>query len=205
MSNSSSTYYAWVIALLAAGGALLLSRRGSNPPSLLGNETIYYPNLDMKQNLRLPLGYRNNNPLNIDYYNSKGQKANNWKGLVGVGEDGRFCLFQDLAYGYRAALVLLRGDGYIRGGLNTIRKIITKFAPENENNTAGYISRVSQQTGIDPDEQIARNDKDKLTRIVYAMSIVENGTIGPKPWQENIKEIYNLPNMEIINEAWSII
>lgn len=204
MSNTSK-YYAWAIALAAVGGAILLGRRKSSLPSLMDGETIYYSDADMKQNPKLPLGYRNNNPLNIDYYNSKGQKANNWKGLVGVGEDGRFCLFQDLVYGYRAALVLLRGTGYIGKGLDTIRKIITKFAPENENNTAGYIARVSQQTGIDPDEPIARNDKDKLTRIVYAMSIVENGTIGPKPWQENIKEVYNLPNMDIINEAWRIL
>lgn len=188
---------------MAVGGAwLLLNRRKSYPPSVL-EEKIYYPEFDMLNNSKLPRGYRNNNPLNIDYYNSSGQKANDWKGQIGVEPEGRFSQFRDLVYGYRAALVLLRGKGYINGGRDTIRMIITKFAPNNENYTDSYIANVSRMTGINPDEKISLNDKDKLTRIVYAMSIIENGTKDKDG--KDIQATYGLPDMDLINLAWEII
>ena len=123
--------------------------------------------------------------------------------VFGVYIDGTFEQFIDMVHGYRAALVLLRGKGYINGGINTIRKIISKFAPANENYTAGYIDDVSRLTGIDPDAVLSRNDKDKLTRIVYAMSIVENGYKDKNG--NDLKATYNLPNMDIINEGWDKI
>lgn len=190
------------IAFLAIGGAWLLNRRKSESQSLLNGETYYYPDVDMEQNEKLPLGYRSNNPLNIRYV-----AGQNWKGKVtppAVGKYGTYERFRDLVYGYRAALVLLRGDGYINKGINTIRKIITKFAPaEDHNHTENYIVNVSKLTGIDPDVVIARNDKDKLTKIVYAMSICENGYKDEDG--NDIKTTYGLPNMEIINEAWGIL
>lgn len=190
------------IAMIAIGGAWLLNRRKSESPSLLNGDTYYYSELDMKDNERLPLGYRSNNPLNIRYV-----AGQNWKGKVtppAVGKYGTYERFRDLVYGYRAALVLLRGDGYINKGINTIRKIITKFAPaEDHNYTENYIANVSKLTGIDPDVVIARNDKDKLTKIVYAMSICENGYKDKDG--NDIKTTYGLPNMEIINDAWGIL
>lgn len=191
--------------MMAIGGVWLLNRRKSESPSLLNGDTYYYPEFDMENmetNDKLPFGYRNNNPLNIRYY-----AGNNWKGKVlppATGKYGLYERFTDLVYGYRAALTLLRGDGYIRKGLNTIRKIITKFAPEDDHNyTADYIANVSKLTGIDPDEVIARNDRDKLTKIVYAMSISENGYKDSAG--NDIKQTYGLPNMDIINEAWRIL
>ena len=202
MEKDTSKYLLLAAAIFAFGGYMLLRREDSSIPTLLG-EKIYYPELDMLNNSKLPRGYRNNNPLNIDYYNAYGQRANDWKGQIGVEPEGRFSQFRDLVYGYRAALVLLRGKGYINGGNDTIRKMISKFAPNNENYTDGYITNVSRMTGINPDEQISRNDRDKLTRIVYAMSIFENGTKDKDG--NDIQSTYGLPNMDIINEAWEII
>lgn len=197
MAKQSSNI-AWGITLAAIAGAYYLWRRGQNgyAPSLLTTKT-YYPEYDMETNELLPSGYRNNNPVNIRI------SANNWSGKISPNTDGEFEQFIDMVHGYRAALVLLRGKGYINGGLNTIRKMITKFAPANENYTAGYIADVSKMTGIDPDAVISRNDKDALTRIVYAMSIVENGYKDKN--KNNIKQTYGLPDMNIINQAWSIM
>lgn len=194
MSKRLSTYSAWVVAIAAVAGGIWLLRRGRNSTPTLVKE------YDMRTNTKLPRGYRNNNPLNI-------RKSNEaWKGKVYIGNsDGTFEQFYDMAYGYRAALVLLRGPGYIGKGLNTIEKIITKFAPPEENDTAGYIADVSRMTGIPKDQVISRNDKDALTAIVYAMSICENGTKEVKPYSGNLKELYNLPNMEIINQGWELI
>ena len=156
----------------------------------------------MEDNEKLPLGYRSNNPLNIRY-----NAGNNWKGKVtppAVGKYGAYERFRDLAHGYRAALVLLRNNAYIRGGYDTIRKIITKWAPEGDHNyTANYIANVSKLTGIDPDKVISRNDKDTLCKIVYAMSISENGYKDADG--NSLKETYGLPNMDIINEGWRLI
>lgn len=196
MANSSYKYYAWALTLAAVGGAWLLSRRKGVVPSLLGTKT-YYKEYDMNMNDLLPRGYRNNNPVNIRI------SSNNWNGKVMPNTDGTFEQFIDLVHGYRAALVLLRGKGYINGGINTIEKIISKFAPANENYTAGYIADVSRMTGIPANQVIRRNDKDALTAIVYAMSIVENGTKDKAG--NNIQQTYGLPNMEIINEAWNKI
>lgn len=202
MSNTSK-YYAWAITLLAAGGALLLSRRKSNPPSLIMNmdNKNYFPEYDYLNKRPLSRGYRNNNPVNIDY-----NKANNWLGQIGIEPEGRFAQFQDMAHGYRAALALLRGKGYIGGGRNTIAKIISKFAPDNENYTTGYIENVSRMTGIGKDQILTKNDRDALTAIVYAMSIVENGTkVKDGNAYIDIMETYGLPNMDIINQGWELL
>lgn len=201
---SKSNNIAWGVALLAAAGAYLIWRQGrkaDTTPSLI-NDEYYYPDLDMTDNEKLPLGYRSNNPLNIRYV-----AGNKWQGKVtppAVGKYGEYERFRDLVYGYRAALVLLRGKAYIQSGLDTIRKIITKWAPANDHNyTESYIINVSKLTGIEPDTVISRNDKDKLTKIVYAMSISENGYKDKDG--NNIKDTYGLPNMDIINEAWNKI
>ena len=202
-----SKHIAWAITLAAVGGIVLLSRRKSNPPSLIHNNMEYDYS---KYGAALPLGYRSNNPLNIRY-----NAGNTWKGKVtppATGQYGTYERFEDIVYGYRAALVLLRGKGYILGGLNTIRKIISKWAPEDDYNyTGNYINNVSKLTGIDPDTVISRNDRDALSKIVYAMSIIENG-YKHKFRDDNdnvvtvdLKETYDLPNYEIIEEAWKIV
>lgn len=197
MASNLSKYSAWAIALIAGTAAYVMYRRNrSNPPSLINYDKLY-PETDMAQNNLLPRGYRNNNPVNIRI------SSNKWNGKVSPNTDGAFEQFIDLVHGYRAALVLLRGKGYINGGINTIRKMITKFAPATENYTDGYIANVSRMTGIDPDAVISRNDRDALTRIVYAMSIVENGRVDKAG--NDLMTTYGLPNMEIINQAWNIM
>ncbi len=193
--SKSSTILPQALILAAVAAAYAIMRRQKTTTNMLNN-------------YKLPRGYRNNNPCNVIY-----SATNNWQGKIYDNTDGRFEQFRDMTYGYRAALALLRGDGYIgKGKANTIRQIITKFAPSFENDTANYIADVSRLTGIDPDTVIARNDRDSLTKIVQAMSIVENGTTytytDPVTGQKrttNLKQDYNLPNMEIINEAWEML
>lgn len=201
-----STKIAWGITIAAiAAGVWMKLRERSDGGSVIFTGRKYYPEYDMRVNENLPRGYRNNNPLNIDYYNSYGKMANDWVGQVGVEPEGRFAQFVDMAYGYRAALILLRN--YIKlYGLNTIRKIIGRWAPpDDHNDTESYIRNVSKLTGISADTVISPSDKDKLTKIVYAMSISENGYKDLAKPANDIKEHYDLPNMNIINEGWRII
>lgn len=132
----------------------------------------------------LPRGYRNNNPLNV-----RKNAANAWKGKVVPGSDPAFEQFITMAYGYRCALYLLRK--YIGQGHNTIRKIVTKWAPPSENNTSGYVSNVANRTGIGADTVIDRNDQQKLCKIAWAMAWVENG--------------YAPASMDDIYAGWSLL
>ena len=125
-------------------------------------------------NKKLPRGYRNNNPLNIRY-----NPSNNWQGKVAQNTDGEFEQFVAMEYGYRAALKLIQN--YINNnGLNTVAQIIAKWAPNTENNTAGYIQRVIGINQWTPAKVIDPQNASEMADLVYAMAIVENGnTILP--------------------------
>lgn len=135
-------------------------------------------------NSNLPRGYRNNNPLNIRI------SSNAWQGKKTPNTDGAFEQFTSMAYGYRAAMVLIRT--YINQyGLNTVQGIISRWAPNNENNTAGYISSVCRLTGYEPDTIISPTNKEQMCNLCYAMSIVENG-YNPMPDRQAILQGWNL-------------
>lgn len=114
-------------------------------------------------------GYRNCNPGNIRINSDK------FLGEIIPSGDKEFKRFESMAYGYRAMFVILRN--YKRNyALDTIRKMIHRWAPENENNTNSYIYVVSDRSGIPADDPIDTNSGEQMTRIVAAMSYVENGT-----------------------------
>ena len=113
-------------------------------------------------------GIRNNNPLNIRHSPSR------WKGMKRTQTDKAFVQFTDITYGYRAAFALLR-TYRTKYGCDTIRKIIQRWAPPNENNTEAYIRHVSEWSGIEADKPIGGQDANAYIAIVAAMSRVENG------------------------------
>lgn len=79
-----------------------------------------------------------------------------------------------MAWGYRAMFVLL--DTYRkRYGLRTLRDMIMRYAPPEENHTVLYIEAVSDMTGIRPDELLDTRSRKVMIPIVSAMSRVENG------------------------------
>lgn len=64
-------------------------------------------------------------------------------------------------------------DRYGQRGLNTIRKIVSTYAPPNENNTNGYIALVSKATGLGPDDPIDFANPDQKIALGKAMTSVE--------------------------------
>lgn len=120
--------------------------------------------------MAIPRGLRNNNPLNIE----KTKGGNPWQGEVVPSKDSRFAQFTSMAYGYRAAFKLL--NNYQRNyGLDTIRKMISRWAPSNENHTEAYVKAVSDRSGVPADGQITTTNHDVMMPMVAAMSFVENG------------------------------
>lgn len=116
----------------------------------------------------LPRGLRNNNPLNIRINTDK------FVGEVQPSQDKAFKQFDTMAHGYRAAFRVIRT--YINNyKCDTIRKIISRWAPATENNTLAYVMTVSSRSGISPDALISASNREEMIRIVAAMSYVENG------------------------------
>lgn len=93
----------------------------------------------------LPRGLRNNNPGNIR------KSGDDWQGLSSRHDDGEFFIFTNPFWGLRALARIL--INYRRKhDINTIRGIIERYAPSNENDTEVYIAAVSKQTGIGPEQ-----------------------------------------------------
>ena len=88
-------------------------------------------------------GMRNNNPLNI----IKSEKIN-WQGEVKPSTDPNFAQFETLEYGLRAAFKLLR-TYYTKHGCKTITQIISRWAPETENQVVAYIKKPPPEKGGD--------------------------------------------------------
>lgn len=116
---------------------------------------------------KISRGLRNNNPGNIRRNSDvfQGEKTSS---------DREFKQFKSMAYGYRAIFKIL-SNYYRNYKLDTIRKMIGRWAPENENNTDAYIKAVSDYAGIPADDPININDREQMIRIVAAMSRIENG------------------------------
>lgn len=116
----------------------------------------------------LPRGIRNCNPLNI-------RIGNKWKGEVPNPTEKDFEQFTCMHYGLRAGFILLRR--YIeRYHLDTIKEIISRWAPATENATHNYINLVSERVGISALEKISFNDRKTMIALVDAMILCECGT-----------------------------
>jgi GH24 family phage-related lysozyme (muramidase) len=116
-----------------------------------------------------PRGLRNNNPGNIRI------SKTDWEGKVPNEEntDGGFEQFTTKAYGIRALILLLR-TYYTKYNLKTIKGIISRFAPSNENHTENYINFVSEKTGYGNSEELTWS-KEMIRKLVKAICHFENG------------------------------
>ena len=125
----------------------------------------------------LPRGMRNNNPGNIRI-----NPSNNWQGKITPSTDGAFEQFNLYVYGIRAMIKLVKN--YIsRGGQNTIRKIVFKYAPPADNNHSFlYAQFVTNETGIDMDAELS-GTFEELSKIIPAMAAYENGRAAITPIQ----------------------
>ena len=120
------------------------------------------------EELRLPRGLRNCNPGNIRITKDK------WQGLREQQEDPAFFQFVEMKWGYRALMRTLQNYRR-RHGCYTIAEFINRWAPEVENNTSGYISRVCKEMQVP--STFVPNVDDKATMCAFAAAIsqVENG------------------------------
>ena len=114
-------------------------------------------------------GLRNNNPGNIRISGTQ------YQGEIQPSQDKDFKQFESMAYGYRAMFMLLY-TYQKRYHLHTIREMINRYAPPQDNNhTENYIKAVSEWSGVPADSRITTTYEAVMVPIVAAMSRVENG------------------------------
>ena len=122
----------------------------------------------------LPRGIRNNNAGNIRY-----SVHNKWSGQSGCDDLG-FCEFSTPEFGLRALWVLLLN--YHRfSGCQTIVEYVSKWAPNNENDTIAYISEVSRSMNVNSENQL--DIPQDLPALMKAIIIQENGECPYTPLQ----------------------
>ena len=115
--------------------------------------------------MSLPRGLRNNNPGNIRITKDK------WQGLREKQEDKSFFQFTEMKWGYRALIRTLQNYRK-RHGCQTVADFVHRWAPENENNTAGYISRVCSEMQV-PNTYYSMPELSYVAIKIYA-TVVSN-------------------------------
>lgn len=111
-------------------------------------------------------GVRNCNPGNLRH----GQK---WAGLADAQVDPDFCTFKSPEYGIRAMCRVLLT--YSDRGVNTVRKIVSTWAPAVENDTGAYINDVAARCDVGPDDIIDVDQPAIMRELVTALIWHENG------------------------------
>lgn len=126
-----------------------------------------------------PRGIRNNNPGNIDF-----NPINKWKGLNPKTKelDSRFCVFISAEYGLRALMIVLK-NYQKKHNLNTISKIINRWAPSCENNSSAYVCHVAKEMNVKDNEYIDLSDRKTLIALAKAIVIHENGV---QPYADSV-------------------
>lgn len=113
-------------------------------------------------------GINNNNPGNI-----RKNSSIKWLGQSKNQTDKDFIVFDSMVYGVRACAIILF-NYQKKYKLDTIRSIMTRYAPTCENPTANYVKFVSDKLNVKPDEEIKINS-DVLNIMLPAIFKFENG------------------------------
>jgi hypothetical protein len=125
----------------------------------------------------LPRNARNQNPGNLE-------AGDHWQGLLAPElmtdqqKHERFAVFSAAHWGFRALVVLLRNYKVLYGA-DTVRKIVSRFAPPIENPTTAYAETVAHDVGVKPDDKIDVSNPNTMFRLAKAMTKFETGSWEP--------------------------
>ena len=169
-------------AAIVGGVALLLPRRASaaavaDTPTTPASDGLEFITATARSiaagvaNVTKPRGIRNNNPGNIE------DTGTAWIGRTG--NDGRYLTFDTPTNGIRALVIVLHSY-FTRHGLNTVRGIISRWAPSTENDTTSYVNAVAKSLGVTPDAVL--DFKLYVKPLTIAIIRHENG--GQQPYSE---------------------
>jgi hypothetical protein len=133
-------------------------------------------------NMAFPEGIRLNNAGMLE------KSHDQWNGECRLQDNRRFIRFNTPQAGLRAMMKTLLTYEDIHG-LNTITRIISRYAPPGENNTEYYNKDVSERTGLSPNMILDLQNPDILIQFAQAIVIHENGhahSFMPYYWYEEV-------------------
>lgn len=116
-------------------------------------------------------GERNNNPGNVDRV-----IGTHWQGASADQSDPRFVVFDEPVMGIRALAKTLL-TYYRKHNRDTVRKIINRWAPLNENDTEAYVNHVASLLRVGPDDPISPEVPKTLLVLTTAIIKHENGKV----------------------------
>ena len=134
---------------------------------------------------KTPRGIRLNNPGNIDY-----NPRNQWQGQLAPDPtiEKRFARFDTAENGIRALAKLVlayRGKDGMPGvggpGIDTVREVISRWAPGGENDTESYIKAVAAGVGVHPNQPIDIRNFRTLIGLTIGIIQHENGSVPYAP------------------------
>jgi hypothetical protein len=159
-------------------GSLLTSHRQA-PGRESDPDRRVFAGVDVAQGL--PRGYRNNNPGNI-------RIGSRWLGLADPEQmskfpfqqrESAFCVFCEPEWGLRAICSLM-GRYKTDYGLDTPRKIISRWAPASDNNDVeSYSAQIAAALNIDRDGIVDVANDEVLIALIRAIARHENGDTPP--------------------------
>ncbi|CAI0818517.1 lytic transglycosylase [Serratia proteamaculans] len=126
------------------------------------------------QSASAPRGIRNNNPGNLNYVGQNGAALENHA-------TPRFARFNSAFEGFAALGKQIKAyyngtskaAGYQK--LQSVEDIISRFAPASENNTQGYIDKLSKMLGVGRGESLNIHDPQVLATLMNGITQIENG------------------------------
>lgn len=118
--------------------------------------------------MTLPRGIRNHNPGNIR------RTGDPWRGLAALQSDPDFFTYETPPDGIRAMAVILQ-NYQEKNDRKTIREIIGRWAPPEENDTESYADWVARRMDTAPDEPINVGHYPTALALVKAITRMENG------------------------------
>lgn len=113
--------------------------------------------------------WRNNNPGNLEY----GDFA---RSHGAVGTDGRFAVFPTYEAGRAAKAALIFESSSYRN--LSLARAIARYAPQFENDTAGYLRQVADAAGVSPGTRMADLTPEQRVLVLDAMERVEGFVPG---------------------------
>ena len=146
-------------------------------------------------------GIRNDNPGNIETsssYQWVGQAKPHEMTEKQLDED-RFCVFVSPNFGIRALAILLQ-NYQSRHKLTSIKKILNRYAPrQDNNNTNAYVAAVCSKIGVAPTDTVSMKNFSILKGTIIAIIEHENGVANPYP-DELINESLAMSGVDMPHE-----
>lgn len=128
----------------------------------------------------MPFGIRANNPGNLKFTRDRWQGLDDPPFVVNKGSGKKFFRFKSPAYGIRAVartLITYQDKRLADDGsaIDTVREIVTRWAPPEFNDTESYITDVLKRAKINRGAHVDLDDFDTMEAIVKAIIHHENG------------------------------